>query len=146
MEGTVLKSRVLSKFAWSVLAYSALVLLFGAFVRASYSGDGCGVSWPACGESFFPTFDATPKAIEHTHRLTTEILGLLCAVLWVWSLRVFPKGSLVRKAAGLALVSTIVSALVGAILVRFQWVTNDKSFGRAVTMPIHLVNNYFLIA
>lgn len=141
-----LNQQNLSKFAYTVLGYSVLVILFGAFVRASYSGDGCGASWPMCGETFVPEITSAPRAVELTHRLTSGLLALLCASLWGFSSLVLPKGSAARRAAGFALLSCIISALVGAILVKFQWVTNDKSYGRAVTMPIHLVNNYFLLA
>ena len=141
----VLKFPVLGRFAVGILAYTFVVILFGAFVRASYSGDGCGASWPLCGEAFFPQIDSMPRAVELTHRLTSGLLALLCTAFWIMSAKLLPKGSPVRRAAGFALLSCVISALVGFLLVKFQWVTNDKSYGRAVTMPIHLVNNYFLI-
>ncbi len=129
-----------------MLIYSALVLLFGAFVRASYSGDGCGASWPICGETFVPVINSAQRAIELTHRLTSGLLLLLCLGLYIWTTQRFPKRDLVRKAAGLSVLSCAFSAIIGALLVHFQWVTSDKSFGRAVTMPVHLMNNYLLMA
>lgn len=141
-----LNPRSVSKFAWTVLTYSSLVILFGAFVRASYSGDGCGASWPDCGGTLIPHFTSTPRAIELTHRLTSGLLVLLCAALYIASLRTFAKGSPVRKASLIAFATTVVSALIGALLVLARWVTDDKSAGRAITMPLHLVNNFIGLA
>lgn len=143
----VVDSRGLTRLAYGVLGYSALVLLFGAFVRASYSGDGCGAYWPLCGNGgLIPNVNSTPKAIEFTHRLTSLLLMVLTGWLYFAARKSYAPGDLVRKATGWAAVSTLVSAGIGAVLVLARWVTNDKSAGRAITMPLHLVNNYFLLA
>ena len=142
-----MNSRVLARFALSVLVYSMLVILFGAYVRASYSGDGCGAYWPLCGgEGIIPNVTTTPRAIELTHRLTSGLLVLLTVGLYVGTIKKFPAKDVARRAAGFAVLSSLVSAGIGAVLVLARWVTNDKSAGRAVTMPLHLMNNYFLLA
>lgn len=138
--------RTVSQFAWGLLAFCLTVLVFGAFVRASFSGDGCGAYWPTCGEGLIPTLDSKPKAVEFTHRAMGALQVLGCVLLFVLSRKVFGKVSPVTKAALIALGTAVVSAIIGAILVLAQWVTTDKSAGRAVTMPIHLVNNYILVA
>ncbi|MBS1713126.1 MAG: protoheme IX farnesyltransferase [Armatimonadetes bacterium] len=135
-----------AKAAWWLLAYCCAAILFGAFVRASYSGDGCGTSWPMCGGSLIPTFTGAPRAVEFTHRVTTGLLMLANIALAVAARRAFPRGDAARKAANLALITVLISAVIGALLVTFQWVTDDKSAGRALTMPIHLVNNFIAIA
>ena len=38
----------LARFAWFTLAYIVAVVLFGAVVRATDSGAGCGSNWPTC--------------------------------------------------------------------------------------------------
>ena len=137
----------LGQFAWMLLAYTSMVLIFGAFVRASYSGDGCGTYWPTCGGvELVPTINSTPRVVEFTHRLTSLLLILGTAALYFVTFRKFSKGSVIRKAAGWAAFSTVISALIGAVLVLARWVTNDKSIGRAVTMPLHLMNNFILLA
>ena len=40
--------RRFAKYAWGVLAYNLVVILWGAFVRATGSGAGCGSHWPLC--------------------------------------------------------------------------------------------------
>jgi heme A synthase len=38
----------LARFAWAVLVYNVAVILWGAYVRATGSGAGCGAHWPLC--------------------------------------------------------------------------------------------------
>lgn len=133
-----------ARWAWAMLAYTALVIIFGAFVRASLSGDGCGRYWPLCHGAWVP--DGTLQSVaEYTHRVTSGICLLLVLGLYVYSRRTFSAGALPRKAAGWAFVFTMVSAAVGAVLVLFQLVAVDRSLARGVVMPLHLINTYFLV-
>ena len=43
-----------SLFAWSILAYNLAVILWGAYVRATGSGAGCGNHWPDCDGAMIP--------------------------------------------------------------------------------------------
>lgn len=134
-----------ANFALFLLFATAFVVVFGAFVRASLSGDGCGTSWPMCNGGVIPIEGALKTKIEFTHRLTSGLL-LLCSLgLVVWAFRVFPRKHAVRKAALGSLGFTVVSALIGAILVIFKLVVHDDSLGRAVTMPLHLMNTFALM-
>ena len=83
--------RNFARFAWVVLAYNIAVILWGAYVRASFSGDGCGAHWPTCGGQFLPTELAKPKLIEFTHRMMTTLDVMATAVLCVWAFRSYPK-------------------------------------------------------
>src|SRR5690606_8937667 len=38
----------LAAFAWGTLAYNLAVIVWGAYVRATGSGAGCGSHWPLC--------------------------------------------------------------------------------------------------
>lgn len=127
------------------LVYAALVILFGAWVRASLSGDGCGVSWPNCGGAILPDTSNVKTLIELTHRVTSGLLGLLLGGLWIAARRAEPKGSPMRRAIGFSVLACVISALIGAVLVRQGLVVHDKSLARAIFMPVHLVNNYFLM-
>ncbi len=138
-------ARTFRQAALWILGYSLLVIIFGAFVRASLSGDGCGVHWPDCYGSILPKGAPLQTYIELTHRTTSGFLIILSAALAIASFRLFPKGSLHRKAGLLTLVSVLISAAIGAALVLNKWVEFDRSAARAITMPLHLVNNYFLI-
>jgi protoheme IX farnesyltransferase len=133
-------------YAKAVLFSTVLVIVFGAFVRASLSGDGCGVSWPSCGGVLFPDGSSTKTVIEFTHRATSGVLLLMTIGLYFWARNIFDKSSVVRKASFWVLALTIGEALIGMLLVRYGWVVGDKSTARAVAMPIHLVNTYALMA
>lgn len=139
-------ARSFQQAALGILGFTLLVLVFGAFVRASLSGDGCGVHWPDCYGTLIPQGAPLQTWIEFTHRATSGLLMLMMAALTVASFRVFAKGSIYRKAAVLSMASVVISALIGAALVLNKWVEFDRSAWRAVTMPVHLVNNYFLVA
>lgn len=138
--------RRLERFAWAVLGYTVLVILFGAWVRITGSGAGCGEHWPSCHGELVPRTPTVATIIEFTHRVTSG-LCLLSVLALVWlARRVAPRGHAVRLGAALAVLFTITEALVGAGLVRFGLVDKDDSVARAVVMAIHLVNTSLLTA
>ena len=132
-------------FAWVVLAYNVAVILWGAYVRASFSGDGCGAHWPTCGGQFLPTQMATPRLIEFTHRMMTTLDSLATIALCIWAFRAFPKKHAVRRYSLLAVVFLVIEALLGAGLVLFRYVAHDLSVGRAGYLSLHLTNTMLLM-
>jgi len=132
-------------YTWCLLIYLLAVILWGAYVRATGSGAGCGNHWPLCNGQVIPHSPNIETLIEFTHRFTSGIGFLLVVVLVVWAFRIFKKGSLVRLFAGLTMVFIITEALVGAGLVIFGLVAEDDSFARAWVMSFHLVNTLLLI-
>jgi len=46
--------RPFARFAWFFVAYLVAVILFGAWVRITGSGNGCGSHWPACNGALVP--------------------------------------------------------------------------------------------
>jgi cytochrome c oxidase assembly protein subunit 15/protoheme IX farnesyltransferase len=134
-----------SRFAWAILVYTLAVILLGDVVQATGSGDGCGSSWPTCGGALLPLDQGTATLIESSHRLTSELMGLLAVVLLVWSWRAFPAGNRVRWATVAALVFTLIEGAIGAVLVRLGLVADNITLVRAVIAPLHLVNTLFLI-
>lgn len=133
-------------FSWGVLAYTLAVVLWGAYVRISYSGDGCGDHWPLCKGEIIPTAASVKTLIEFSHRATSGMLGLLVLAMAIWALRAFPKGHLVRVGAGIAFLFIIIESLLGAGLVKFGLVNKNDSVQRAVVMSLHLINTLTLIA
>lgn len=134
-----------ARFAWAVLGFNILVILWGAYVRISYSGDGCGEHWPKCNGEFVPNLSSGKTLIEFSHRATSGIALLLVVALAVWAFRAFPRGSIVRKGAMTALLFIIIEALLGAGLVKFGLVNKNDSVQRAVVMSLHLVNTLILV-
>src|SRR5512143_2045168 len=84
-------------YAWMVLAFSVLVVLWGTFVRATGSGAGCGSHWPLCNGEIIPRAPAVATVIELTHRLTSGVVFALVVGLVVAAWRVFPPGHAVRR-------------------------------------------------
>jgi heme A synthase len=135
-----------AKFAWGVLAYNLAVILWGAYVRASGSGAGCGSHWPLCNGQVIPQTPQTATMIEFTHRLSSGLALLLVIGLVIWAFRRYPPGHSVRLGAGLSMFFMITEALVGAGLVLFELVAYDTSTTRALVIAIHLMNTFLLLA
>lgn len=132
-------------FAWGVLAYNLLVVLWGAYVRASGSGAGCGSHWPLCNGEVVPRAEQIETVVEFTHRLTSGLALLAVVTLLVWAVRAFPTGHRVRRGAKLSMGFMVLEALVGAGLVLLELVADDASTARAWWMIAHLVNTFLLI-
>src|SRR5512139_38143 len=135
-----------TRFAWGVLGYNLLVVAWGAFVRATGSGAGCGKHWPTCNGAIVPRAPAVETAIEFAHRATSGLALLSVLALLLWALRAFPRGHAARKASAWAMALMITEALVGAGLVLFGWVAKDTSPGRGWAMAVHLTNTFLLLA
>jgi cytochrome c oxidase assembly protein subunit 15 len=138
-------SRRFQVFSYAVLAYTLAVVLWGAFVRATGSGAGCGDHWPVCNGVVIPREPTVATIIEFTHRVTSGLAMVLAVVLCVWGLRSHAKGHPVRRASVLALVFMLTEAAVGAGLVLLQYVAHNQSIGRAFWMAAHLLNTFLLI-
>jgi len=128
------------------LLYTLVVIVWGAFVRASNSGDGCGAHWPLCNGVVIPGDVEHKTWIAFAHRASSGLLGILILGLVVAVYRTQPGKSLARKAAFWTLVFTITEALVGMILVKKGLVADNDSIHRAIWMSIHLVNTFLLLA
>src|SRR5713101_9203967 len=76
-----------TRYAWAVLGWNLLVILWGAYVRATGSGAGCGSHWPLCNGEFLPTTPQTQTVIEFTHRVTSGLSLVLVAILLIWCWR-----------------------------------------------------------
>jgi heme A synthase len=136
----------LHRFAWLVLAWAVAVILWGAFVRATGSGAGCGAHWPLCNGEIVPRPHALETVIEFTHRATSGIALLLVALLAVRVFRERAKGHPARIAATAAVFFILTEAAVGAGLVLLRLVAENESVSRAVWMAGHLVNTFLLLA
>lgn len=133
-------------YAWAVLAYNIPVILWGAYVRASFSGDGCGAHWPFCNGQVIPQHMATPMAIEFTHRMMTSVDTFAVLGLVGWTFAAFSKRHAARRYAIWSLVFLFIEALLGAGLVLFRYVANNQSAGRAWYLGAHLTNTMLLLA
>ena len=136
----------LGRFAWSVLAYNVAVIVWGAYVRATGSGAGCGGHWPLCNGQMVPPAPSLATLIEYSHRLTSGLALLSVVALLVWTWRSCRPGHAARTGAVLSLIFMLTEAAVGAGLVLFELVADNASAARAMFMGVHLVNTFLLLA
>ena len=136
----------LVSYAWFTLSWTLLTIVLGAVVRGTSSGDGCGTSWPSCDGTFLVTSASdSARVIEFTHRAVSGldlafVAGLLVAV---W--RGLPTTHGARQTAVWALLSVISEAAIGAMIVLYGWVADDRSTPRQISVPLHLVNTFALV-
>lgn len=136
----------LIQFAWFVLVYNIGVILWGAYVRATGSGAGCGNHWPLCNGEVFPRAKEIETLIEFAHRTTSGVALIAVVALSIWVFRAFPKKHIARTGAMLSLFFIIAEALIGAGLVLFKLVAGNTSMMRAAYLSVHLVNTFLLLA
>jgi cytochrome c oxidase assembly protein subunit 15 len=136
----------LTRFSWLVLASNVAVILWGALVRATGSGAGCGSHWPLCNGEVVPRAPRLETVIEFSHRLTSGLALVLVIALAVAAFRWRPKGDPARKAAVAGVLLMLSEAGVGAALVLFRLVADNQSMARALFMGTHLINTFFLLA
>jgi heme A synthase len=135
----------LTRFAWGVLAYNIAVILWGAYVRASGSGAGCGSHWPFCNGEVLPRSSTAATMIEFSHRMTSGLALLSVVALLVWTLRATSARHAARAGAWASLFFILTEAAVGAGLVLFRLVADNATMARALFMGAHLVNTFILV-
>lgn len=133
-------------YAWLVVLINLLVILWGAYVRATGSGAGCGSHWPLCNGEVLPRPERIETLIEFIHRITSGGALLSVIGLLIWTLLSYPKRHPVRVAIVLGMVFMVLEALIGASLVLLELVGENDSIARAITGSIHLGNTFFLVA
>ena len=137
--------RRLARFAWAVLAYNVAVIVWGAYVRATGSGAGCGNHWPLCNGEVVPRAPALATVIEFSHRLTSGLSLIAIAVLVGWIFRACRPGHPARVGAVMSGVLILTEAAVGAGLVLFQLVADNATMARAMFVAVHLLNTFLLL-
>ncbi len=140
------RNSLLTTFAWFAVFYNVLVILWGALVRASGSGAGCGNHWPLCNGQVIPVSPGIHTIIEFTHRMMTGGSGFVVAALLVWTFRATVKGHAARWFAVASMLLLLNEALLGALLVKLGYVTGNESTGRMVMLSIHFSNTLLLMA
>jgi heme A synthase len=138
------EERSFERRVWAMLAYTVAVVLWGAVVRITGSGAGCGQHWPTCQGEVFIVPKTLATAIELSHRVTSGLAGVFAlGIVWL-AFRTFPKGHLVRRFALTSLALMIIEGLVGKQLVTKGLVADNASVKRAVVMALHLVSTSLL--
>jgi heme A synthase len=115
--------RAVRRFAAATFVVACLHLVFGAIVRISGSGMGCGDNWPKCYGYWFPPFSRPDLVVEVSHRYLASILllALVATAIVAWRRRAVPgvggRGGVLRTAV-LGVVLGVAAALLGAVTVK----------------------------
>lgn len=136
-----------AKYAWFVSGYTILVILWGAVVRATGSGAGCGSHWPACQGDILHRPESIETLIELSHRLTSALTGFLVLILLIWAfVSVFKANQkLIRSMAVMTFIFILIEGGLGAALVLLELVADNASEGRAFVVALHLINTLILL-
>jgi heme a synthase len=119
-------------------------VVFGAIVRITGSGLGCGDHWPKCEGHWFPPLDRPDLIIEVSHRYIAATLSVAIVALLVVALSrrstpgVRGRGGVLR-AASLATTLVVIAALFGAVTVKLE-------LGNKLVIVTHLAIAMTLLA
>lgn len=137
------KTKNWTKYLYLFWIYTLLVILWGAWVRISHSGDGCGDHWPLCGGEFIPNFELQKTWVEYSHRLMSGVYGLI-VISFFFRFRKAAYSKTTRSLSLALFVLMIIEAGLGALLVKGALVTENDSIQRLVVMSLHQLNSFIL--
>ena len=135
---------IINKLSLYGLVVSIFSIIAGAIVRATGSGDGCGSSWPTCNGEIIPKFDTSSELIEFSHRSISGILLIITLIIFVKSFK-DEVPILQKKIIWFLTFFVLLEALIGAVIVIYEWVGLNSSPPRIIAVPLHLVNTFGLL-
>ena len=141
-----MKARNLASLALGQLVYLLAVILFGAYVRATGSGAGCGSHWPLCNGEMIPTAPQIKTIIEFSHRISSGLTLPFALALLFLIKRYVAENRPAISAAMWTIFFLVTEGLLGAGLVHFEHVAGNTSAYRALSMSLHLINTFTLMA
>lgn len=114
-------SRLFLALAGSTALLTLGLIIFGAVVRVTDSGLGCGSDWPLCDGRIIPPLDNITAWIEWLHRLFAVLIGLMGLATLTVAIRAYRKRDrmVLNYTVAAAVLFAIQSAL-GAIVVIFE--------------------------
>lgn len=113
-----------------------LILLGGALVTKTESGEGCGASWPLCHGELIPSNITPELIIELAHRLVSGSVGIMVLILSVWTWKTIGHIRETKFLAASSFIFLLLQALIGAAAV--MWGQSD--FVMALHFGISLIS------
>jgi len=135
---------IINKLSLYGLVVSVFSIIAGAIVRATGSGDGCGASWPTCNGEIIPELDTPSELIEFSHRAVSGVLLIITLIIFVKSFK-DEVPTLQKKIIWSLTFFVLLEALIGAVIVIYEWVGMNSSVPRIIAVPLHLVNTFGLL-
>ena len=123
--------KAVRRLSIAALVVASLHLVFGAIVRITGSGMGCGNHWPKCYGYWFPPFSRPDLVVEVSHRYLASILAItvcsmaLAAYLNRDTAGVGGSGGVLRSSIG-AVLAVFSAAILGGVTVKMgnaPWAT-----------------------
>ncbi|MBA3341316.1 MAG: heme A synthase [Gemmatimonadaceae bacterium] len=111
------------RLAYAALGLAFVQIVFGAIVRITGSGMGCGDQWPKCNGEWFPPHHRIDLIIEISHRYIALALSITVVALVILALsrrrspEVSGSGGVLRPSA-LSGLLVVTAALLGAVTVK----------------------------
>ena len=134
----------INRLSFYGLVISIISIIAGAIVRATGSGDGCGASLPTCNGKIIPELKSSPELIEFSHRTISGVLLVITIAIFIKSFNA-KTPPLWRKLIWLLTFFVLLEALIGAVIVIYEWVGLNSSTPRIIAVPLHLVNTFGLL-
>ena len=131
------------KYSLFTLVFTLLTIFWGAWVRLSFSGDGCGNSWPLCEGHIFP--ENIKALIEWIHRLSSGLSFIFVFILFVIAFKLYPKKHTMRICSLASFILIFIEALIGAVLVLSGLVGGNTEKMRVLVLAVHSVNSLLLV-
>jgi len=125
------RDNAIRRLSITALVVACLHLVFGAIVRISGSGMGCGDHWPKCYGYWFPPLSRPDLIVEVSHRYLASILVFAVVAMALVAFRrrgepgVSGDGGVLRSAVG-AVVAVFSAAVLGGVTVKLgnaPWAT-----------------------
>lgn len=112
------------------------VLIGGALVTKTGSGDGCGDSWPLCEGQLIPSVITPELVIEFSHRLVSGIVGITVVLLSILAWKHIGHIREVKFLAVMSILFLVLQALLGAVVV--MW--GQPDFVLAIHFGVSLIS------
>ena len=137
--------RVLTGLSWTALAYNILVILWGAYVRISGSGAGCGAHWPLCDGQVIPRSFTLERVVEFSHRGSSSLSGLLAIAVISLAFVVTKRGHPARLGAAWSLGLILFEGVIGGVQVLLGLTADSTDPARGFVQGLHLANTFALL-
>lgn len=137
-------SRYLPALAWAVLVYNLLVIVWGAYVRVSESGAGCGSHWPLCNGVVLPPSPTLHTIIEFSHRLTSSLSGLSIIALGLGTYLATGRGHPARWGVLASFLLVVFEGVVGGVQVLLGLTADSTDPARGLIQGVHLISTFLL--
>ena len=138
-------SKLLLAAAWAALGYNILVILWGAYVRISGSGAGCGEHWPLCDGVVIPRSFTMERIVEFSHRGSSSLSGLLAIAVVALAFLTTRKGHPARLGAVWSLGLILFEGVIGGVQVLLGLTANSTDPARGLVQGLHLANTFALL-